>query len=271
VVSDGKQVLLDSLQSGDEAQMLARQLVSIPVMVGADRYRTGLAAVKRFKPDVLVLDDGFQHIRLQRDLDLVLLDRAAPLGNGHLLPRGALREPVDVLTFADAIIFTRATTESKAAAQTGFVPPEKPVFESLHRPYLLDGCSGQSAGSMRIGEQTCAYDFSRLLKARAAVFSGIARNHEFLRVLHENGAELVSAHAFSDHHRFSRNDLDRISTAARKAGADIMVTTEKDMMRLPPGFEWPFDLLVVGVEIDLGEQEASFRKFLQTRLDIMDR
>jgi tetraacyldisaccharide 4'-kinase len=264
VVSDGKQVLLDTLQSGDEAQMLARQLASIPVMTGDDRYRTGLAAIRRFNPDVIVLDDGFQHIRLQRDLDLVLLDRAAPLGNGHLLPRGTLREPADVLTFADAIIFTRATSESTAAAQACFVPPEKPVFETVHRPYLRDCVPNQRAGLMNIGEYRCSYDLSRLLKARATAFSGIARNLDFLRVLLENGAELASIHTFGDHHRFSRNDLNRVSKAARRAGADILVTTEKDMMRLPTDFEWPLDLLVVGVEIDFGAADAAFREFLET-------
>jgi len=269
VVSDGQQVLLASLQSGDEAQMLARQLVSIPVMTGADRYRTGLAAIRRFKPDVIVLDDGFQHIQLQRDLDLVLLDRAAPLGNGHLLPRGTLREPVDVLKEADGFVLTRSNRGPATLHNySDIVPPEKPLFQSSHRPHrFLKKCGApQKVLGPGVGARTS--DFGCLKGARVSAFSGIASNEDFQRVVFENGAELVDAHSFCDHHRYTLNELERIAAAAKRVEADFLITTEKDFVRLPGTFDWPLDLMVVGVEIDLGEQEASFREFLQDRLDI---
>ena len=264
VVSDGRQILMDSLQSGDEAQMLARQLSTVPVMIGADRYRTGIDAVSRFQPDVIVLDDGFQHIRLQRDLDLVLLDCAAPLGNGHLLPRGLLRESVPALEAADAIIFTRATQASAAdKCFSRHIPADLPVYKSSHKPYH---CMQNRGENLPAGAEVRFHDFRRLQSARVTVFSGIARNDDFLRVVTEHGAELASTNTFPDHHPYTRYDLERIAESALETGSDLLVTTEKDFVRLPPEFEWPSDLLVVGVDIDFGEEDKAFREFLQDRL-----
>ena len=268
VVSDGRQVLLDRLQAGDEAQMLARQLMPAPVMTGADRYRTGLAAVDRFRPDVIVLDDGFQHLRLQRDLDIVLLDGAAPLGNGHLLPRGILREPATELERADALVFTRATPESMpVGAHADLIPPGMPVYISNHKPYYFVRHSGDRSDLVLDRNPSPNYDFALLRNARVTAFSGIARNDDFQRVLVENGAELVSALAFNDHHRYTINELARIAESAMGRRADLLATTEKDYTRLPPDFDWPLDVMVIGVEIDFGAQEAAFRDFLRIRLE----
>lgn len=268
VVSDGRQVLLDRLQAGDEAQMLARQLMPAPVMTGADRYRTGLAAVDRFRPDVIVLDDGFQHLRLQRDLDIVLLDGAAPLGNGHLLPRGILRESATELERADALVFTRATPESMpVGAHADLIPPGMPVYISNHKPYYFVRHSGDRSDLVLDRNPSPNYDFALLRNARVTAFSGIARNDDFQRVLVENGAELVSALAFNDHHRYTINELARIAESAMGRRADLLATTEKDYTRLPPDFDWPLDVMVIGVEIDFGAQEAAFRDFLRIRLE----
>ena len=259
VVSDGRHILIDSERSGDEAQMLARQLKDVPVLIGADRYQTGVAAISRFQPDVIVLDDGFQHLRLQRDLDLVLLDSAAPLGNGHVLPRGLLREPVEVLKLAGGIVFTRSSTLNTVENKgLGIISRHMPVYSSSHRPYCYYRTRDQHSAPSR--------DFSRLQNARVTAFSGIVRNEDFHRVITEKGAELASAHVFPDHHPYTGNELKRIAESALDTGSDLLVTTEKDFMRLSPEFEWPLDLMVVGVEIDFGKQSESFRNFLQSRL-----
>ena len=146
VVSDGHQVLMTAPQSGDEAQLLARQLKTIPVLIGKDRYQAGMDAVAQFQPDVIILDDGFQHLRLSRDLDLVLLDAAAPFGNGHLLPRGILREPVSALAAADGVVFTRAVPDQSANVEhLDFLHPEMAVFRSTHKPYHFIQKRGRSA------------------------------------------------------------------------------------------------------------------------------
>ena len=254
VVSDGQRILIDAEQSGDEAQMLARQLTGIPVLIGADRYQTGLIAINRFQPDVIILDDGFQHIRLKRDVDLVLLDRAEPLGNGHIIPRGILREPVETLKLPDGIIYTRSSTPQNAGQGTrGFVPPQMLVFESSHQPYVHYPAHTRN--------------FSLFQNARITAFSGIVRNEDFHQLMTEKGAELASVHQFPDHHPYSLGELERIAASAVETDSDFIVTTEKDFMRLAPDYDWPCDLIVVGVEIDFGRQDAAFRTFLKSWFD----
>ena len=137
IVSDGQTIQMGPQDAGDEPYLMALKLEGVPVLVGKDRFRIGMMAVREFVPDVLVLDDGFQHLKVHRDLDLLLLDASRPFGNGHLLPRGVLREPIDRLNRGDAIVLTRSDGD--------FMPDEdgqiirehfkgKPVFRSKHVP-----------------------------------------------------------------------------------------------------------------------------------------
>jgi tetraacyldisaccharide 4'-kinase len=226
-----------------------------------------MTAVGRFQPDVIILDDGFQHLGLYRDLDLVLLDDAAPLGNGHLLPRGILREAAATLGAADGIVFTRcAPLPSSRRAHTDLAPAKMPVFRSMHKPFYHIMQSGRLTHRPAASGPMISYDLSKLKGARMADFSGIARNDDFQRVLVENSANLVALRAFGDHHPYAAADLRRIAAEALRCDADVLVTTEKDYMRLPSTFDWPLDLIVMGVEIDFGDQESAFREFLKTAL-----
>ncbi len=127
IVSDGNAVLMDPLSAGDEPFLLAASLKGIPVLVGHDRYQSGMHAINRFQTEVVILDDAFQHLALFRDVNLLLLDSSLPFGNGHLLPRGSLREPVSALDFSDALIMTRSPrpfcspAEPWAIATPGFL------------------------------------------------------------------------------------------------------------------------------------------------------
>ena len=121
IVSDGKVLLMGPETAGDEPYMMAVKLKNVPVIVGKNRFEAGMLAVRTFKPEVLVLDDAFQHLKLERDLDLVLLDCQRPFGNGHMLPRGIMREPVSALSRADALILTRSDV----------VPDAKKVIHDL--------------------------------------------------------------------------------------------------------------------------------------------
>ena len=174
-----------------------------------------------------------------------------------------LREPAEVLKLADGIIFTRSSTTHTADNRgLEFIPFQMPVFNSTHRPYCYYLTRDQ--------QLALSQDFSGLKNTCVTAFSGIVRNEDFHRVITDNGAELASVHAFPDHHPYTRNELKQIAVIAKENSSDLIVTTEKDFVRPPPEFDWPCDLLVVGVEIDFGEQRTEFRRFLQTRLHYHD-
>jgi tetraacyldisaccharide 4'-kinase len=268
IVSDGTGLLMRPDAAGDEPFMMAEALPGVPVLVGGDRYRSGITALERFHPDVMVLDDGFQHLKLKRDLDLVLLDGRRPLGNGHVLPRGPLRERPSALGRADAFVLTRCDLSSPAGdAASDFLPPGVPVFRSAHVPRIgrIIRAGKPEAPDLRRN----AVLSGNLLKERPVfAFSGIADNGEFLKTIQGYGARLAGHCGFSDHHRYSAADLNRIMRAVRTAGAEWVVTTEKDFVRLPDKMAWPVDLAVIRIEISFGEAENAFLRFVGRHLDI---
>lgn len=202
VVSDGQDLLLDWRQAGDEAVLLGRLLPGIPIVVGADRVEAGRLALSRFGPDTILLDDGFQHRRLYRDADLVLLDATDPFGGGHLLPRGRLREPLTALRRAHAILLSRA---DQACGLTGLrrrleeMAPGIPQILTRHRP---TGIAELAGGVARPPEW--------LRGRRVLAVSGIANPAAFHRTLTDLGAVLSGALAFPDHHPYGADDLRRV-------------------------------------------------------------
>lgn len=218
VVSDGRQVLEGVGRAGDEPLMLARQLAGVAVLVAADRYLAGTLAEHRLGCTVHLLDDGFQHLALERDIDLLLLGEADT--TDAVLPAGRLREPLDVGCDADAWLVP-------ASAQDAFAEPDaimgcrnaKPVFtvETAARPPLRVHPWGHPAG---------------LQATRAVALAGIARPGRFFESARASGWELAEEIAFPDHHRYGTRDLNRVVRAARAAAVDVVLTTEKDAVRL---------------------------------------
>ena len=263
VVSDGHKMFMEPQQSGDEPFMMAGLLPGVPVVVGRRRYEAGLLALEKFSPDVIILDDGFQHFQLVRDIDLVLLDSAAPLGNGQLLPAGSLREPASYLDKAQAIIFTRSDNVTGAKPWPGLkkIGGDKPTFTTTHRSQVAKIIPGQGRGSDR------AVVENDLSLGRAFVFSGLAKNSSFLKSLEHLKAEVVGTAFFRDHHAYSQADLSRIAEQAATSGADVLITTEKDHARLSARVNFELDLVVVGVEISFkGRDQERFNKFIQKSL-----
>ncbi len=253
VVSDGQDLLLDWRQAGDEAVLLGRLLPGIPVLVGADRVEAGNLALRRFGPDTILLDDGFQHRRLYRDVDLVLLDATDPFGGGHLLPRGRLREPPGALRRAQAILLSRADQASALAElrrRLERMAPGIPQVLTRHRPTGLAGLAG---GEARPPEA--------LRGARVLAVSGIANPAGFHRTLADLGAVLAGTLAFPDHHPYGRDDLRRVESMAREVGAEAIVTTEKDAVRMPPGRSAP-PLLALRVELEVTEGGGALERLL---------
>lgn len=261
VVGDGERIFLDAARAGDEPRLLAERLPGVPVIVGADRFAAGTTAVRRFSPDLILLDDGFQHRRLARDLDLVLLDARRPLGNGHLLPRGPLREPPGALGRADALILTRS---DRGAGLLPRIPEIAgiPVFRAIHRPALRRvvpaGRPMEAADPFPAGPDS-------LDGRRIFVFSGLADNADVLRTVRELGGEPVGAMAFPDHHVFSEADRTRVGRRADAVSADLLATTEKDAVRLPRSASFSLDWAVLGVDMDFGGDADRFHRFLTKR------
>jgi len=184
IVSDGRRLLMKPIDAGDEPYMMARKLEGIPVLVGQDRYHTGNLALDAFFPEVIILDDAYQHLRLYRDINLVLLDASNPFGNGHLFPRGTLREPISALSRADAVIMTRCPGELPPEPLTASGPSDHryrrlPVFHTIHDVRFT---VAESHGTTHGNERT-RHVPEEGVPEKVFAFSAIARNDEFIRSL----------------------------------------------------------------------------------------
>jgi tetraacyldisaccharide 4'-kinase len=251
-ISDGQTIYKKPPDVGEEPYWLARTLPGVAVYTGACRYAAGLAAWEEFKPDLFLLDDGFQHFQLYRDLDLVLLDAASPFGNGRLLPRGPLREPLTALAAAQTLILTRFDPERHqaqlAAIRRAF--PDKMVLTASIAPVGLTAYPGDHT------------EPPASLRHRAVIaFAGLARPAVFAATLQELGADLKGFQIFPDHHPYRQEELDRLTETARTLGAEALVTTAKDWARLGERWEGGVPLLVLDVEARLEEPEQVL-KFL---------
>jgi len=260
IVSDGQKVLVGVADSGDEPQILATQLAGVPVIVGGNRYRAGQRAVRAYAPDVILLDDAFQHLKLQRDLDLVLMDCRRPFGNGYTLPAGELREPPQALRRCDAVLLTRcgdaargSVGETSGGELAGHT--HSPVCKTRHVPVIREivptGGEGPAASS--------------LVGRRVFAFSGLAKNADFLYTLFGLNCEVAGSLGFPDHHFYSAKDLDGICRQAERLAVDVIVTTEKDYVKIERGARWPVDLVVLGIDISFGDDKERFHAFLEER------
>jgi len=246
---------------GDEPVMMSEYLPAARVWVGRDRVASGSAALAHGGADVLVLDDGFQHLGLERDLDIVLLDCRSPFGNGFVLPAGPLREPIRNLGRADAFVITHAGKGSDAVPLKDWLRrlfPGIPVFACRH---MMRGIS------LTKGGPTFSID---LLSGRKAVaFAGIAGPEGFFRELREAGIRTCASLSFPDHHRYTAADFSRIFGCASDHGAELVITTAKDAVRIPPPYR---DLLAVAeIEMDFGADSEGFLGLTIERLGILAR
>jgi tetraacyldisaccharide 4'-kinase len=267
IVSNGKKIYMDAADAGDEPCMIAARLKGVPVVIGGDRFAAGSMAVKQFDPDVIILDDAFQHLKIQRDINLVLLDNNLPFGNRRMLPRGILREPVSALKRGDALLLTRADYEINGLPEDlNEIARGIPVFRSSHMPYLntVVKC-GTSEAALKT--QLKDYQGLNILKHKELfLFSGIARNRDFYNSVNSIEKNIKGFLEFPDHYIYTNNDIKRIIQSAIESGADCIVTTEKDYARMDREITWPLDLIVIGVEISLGKDKEAFSLFMKKRI-----
>jgi len=249
VVSDGENRLRSREESGDEADMLARQLSNIPIIVGKQRYLTGKAALDRFKSDVIILDDGFQHRQLARDVDILTIDTTQPYGTGALLPIGTLREPISAIQRANIIILTRTdgidTVDLKAELKQ--FAPNTPILESVHQPTSLYWLNQTDEHSIM--------PIENLTGKRLLAVCGIGNPDAFFATLEKYNPEAVGLLAFPDHHVYTESDLQKIHEQKQQCEAEWVITTQKDEQKLASlSTELPIVVLAIELVITDGEE-----------------
>jgi tetraacyldisaccharide 4'-kinase len=254
IVSDGKDVLLDSEAAGDEPYMLARNLPGVIVLVDKNRVKAGAYAIKKFGCDTRVLDDGFQYLPLKGRLNLLLVDKTNPFGNGQLLPRGILREPIKHLRRASYVFLTKSNGQRDPELEL-LIEEHNPgvdIIECAHRPQYLQrfGVPAEESG----GREPLSF----LKGRRVFAFSGIATPESFEKFLRDLGALLVGRERFLDHYRFEPEDLAELAAAAQLGEAECLVTTEKDAVRISADAIFPLPLYYLRLEIEILRGAADF-------------
>ena len=225
-VSGGTDSIIPVTASGDEAAMTAIELPGVPVLVGKDRYTAGLQAIRSCDVQAIILDDGFQHRKLARDLEILTVDATQPFGTGKLLPAGTLRQPTSALSRADVILLTRTDlieSSHQARESVESVAPGISIVESCHHPIQL-----YQLGSDEKFELQCLKD-KRLLAV-----CGIGNPNAFAETLRQYEPQHLELLAFPDHYQYLPADLERIQNRANEIHATLIVTTRKDEQRLQP-------------------------------------
>jgi len=242
IVSDGENVLLGPKEAGDEPFMLAKNLPGVCVLTDSNRVKAGFHAVKYMGCDTLVLDDGFQYFPLKGRLNLLLIDKGNPFGNQSLLPRGILREPIAHMKRASYIFLTKSDGEPdpELVDTIRHHHPKVEIIECTHQPRYLQ--------NIKTGEQL---PVSALQGTRISAFSGIATPENFEASLYNFGAEIEVRHRFLDHHWFTGKELTAICDEARRHRVEMVVTTEKDAVRLDDDFNPPIPFYYLRLEIDI--------------------
>ena len=241
IVSDGYGVLASPSEAGDEPFLLATKLTGLAAVISsADRIAAGREAIKDFGTECFVLDDGFQHMRLARDLNVVTIDATNPWGGGRLLPHGRLRESLDGLARADCTVITRCDHVDNVTdlrEEIMRLTRDRPVFESKMRMVRVT--------PLKNGGETIAPP------ARVAAFCAVGNPTSFFRNLRQADYELVLEKAFPDHHVYSQEEIDSVINAANERGANALITTAKDAVKLRTlSFSLPCYVMEIEIAID---------------------
>lgn len=245
VVSNGIELLAGERDAGDEPFLLAKNLLGIAaVIANPNRVAAGEWAVEKLNTEVFVLDDGFQHLSLARDLDIVTIDATNPWGGGSLLPYGRLREPRDGLSRADCVVITRADQVEELASIRAAVErlAAVPIFTSRMLTSGIRNLNGQSVVRKNI--------LSRPLVA----FCGVGNPQSFFDHLRREGARLAFTRTFADHHNYNQSELDALVREAKAAGAEGLITTAKDAIKLAT-LDLELSCFVLEIQISIDEEE----------------
>lgn len=258
VRSRGKKVaVLTRGYGNDEVHELQASLAGIPVLAGRDHVKTANEAINRHQAEMIVLDDGFQHLRLGRSCDVVAINATDPWGNERLIPRGILREPLENLARADMFVLTKASLGRQNVnlirQKLRDLNPRALVFEAEHEPVRFIDMA-----------KNVEVDLNAIKNRKTALLTGIEDPLSFERILAHLGANIVFAARFDDHHAFTAAEVREVFKQARELQADCLVTTAKDYYRLAPvlksfGKDAP-RILVLHIEMRLDDEESFLRR-----------
>ncbi|MBF0371317.1 MAG: tetraacyldisaccharide 4'-kinase [Magnetococcales bacterium] len=245
VIAHDGQIHITPPQAADEAFLLAHLLPGATILTGPKRRLLIEHAVNTLQVEIVVMDDGFQHLQVRRHLDLLLLDGHHPFGNGHLLPRGHLREPLSALTRCDAILITRSGEGEQLADIRGQITqlaPDKPLLTTQHAPSRWSRLTEAGPVPREPPSQTPLH-----------AFCGIGQPNSFFGNLKNLGFTLTATESYPDHHPYSREDIQGLSERAERSGAGGLVCTEKDGVKIDPG-ETKLPVFTLGVELIFQEE-----------------
>jgi tetraacyldisaccharide 4'-kinase len=252
VVSDGKRVLLDSAIGGDEPYMLASNLPGVAVVVDRNRVKAARYAIKRLGCDTIILDDGFQYQKLKHSIEVVLVDSTNPFGNGSMLPRGVLREPIKNLKRADIIFLTKCRGDvSKVKEEIKKYNSDAEIVECNHTPKLLKDVWSRDE-----------YPLSWLDGKVTCTLSGIASPKGFENSLRRLGAKVVWCERYADHHRYDSSEVLYALNRTADIGADALITTEKDAVRFPRFETTPVKCLYLRIAIEILAGRENFTEII---------
>ncbi|WP_294518594.1 tetraacyldisaccharide 4'-kinase [uncultured Anaerovibrio sp.] len=272
LVSDGKHIYMEADQAGDEAYMLAKHLPEVPVLIGPDRSKTGQYAVEHFGAEVAILDDGFQHWKLKRDVDVVLIDSVNLFGNGYVLPRGTLREPITHLERADVCLMTKVDQglpgfNKYIRDQIAKYGSNPIVVESIHHP---QSCIELCDWKRNIADE--GMPISTIKGKKVVALSAIGNPTSFEQTVCSTGAEIIESFRFPDHHEYTQEEMVDAMEQAVRQGAEAIVTTEKDAVKLPMEFlaavpeERAIPVYILTVEVVLQDGKNEFEQLLKDKL-----
>ncbi len=252
VVSDGKRVLLDATIGGDEPYMLASNLPGVAVVVDRDRVKAGRYAIKRLGCDTIILDDGFQYQKLKHSIEVVLVDATNPFGNGHMLPRGVLREPARHLKRADIIFLTKCRGDTTAViSEIRKYNKTAEIVECSHAPRVLKDVWSREE-----------YPLSWLEGRTVCTLSGIASPKGFENSLRHLGSKVIWCERYADHHRYDSSEILYALNRTADMGADALVTTEKDAVRFPRFETTPVKCLYLRISIEILRGSENFQQII---------
>ncbi|HEY0840681.1 MAG TPA: tetraacyldisaccharide 4'-kinase [Vulgatibacter sp.] len=260
VVSRGEGLLLDAKDAGDEPVLIAKRCPGVQVLVGPSRAELARIAARHLRADVALLDDGFQHLGVARDLDIVVLDGASPFGNGRLLPRGPLRELPEALERADLCWISKVDEGDPAEIEAAEAVARRFTGRSVVR-------SRYRVSTILSGDLSSEEPAQSLAGKQVLLLAGLARPDSFRRTLTRIGARVVGDALFADHHAFTRRELETVLSRARARGAELVCATEKDAVRIPPELRGHERLRVVRIETEIVKGEALLDECLSRALE----
>mgnify|MGYP000036037391 FL=1 len=270
VVSDGRKIYMTSYEAGDEAYLMAKMMPGVPVVIGKNRDVTGKYAVENLHAEVIIMDDGYQHWQVYRDLDIVLVDTLNLFGNGCLLPRGILREPLSHLNRADMFLFTKSD-QSSQLTRTALTEnirqynTKAPIVESIHHAMNF-----VEIADWYKGIQQNPIGLENLKGKKVMIFSAIGNPSSFEQNVSGCGLEILEAIRYPDHHDYGMLEMQYIGERASELAADALITTGKDAVKIPTEFIYfnrEIPLYVMNMDIMMIKNETVFNETLTQVVD----